>query len=282
MVSEVKKLTIVVASKNSGKYAADLIESLKRQSFQDFELLIIDSDSTDNTYELVNKYNKAKIINYKSGSEEAFNFGISLVKSKYIMLGTMTDYYPFNDWLDIGIKKLESNSELSMVWANAIGVDENGKFTSIWKPEYFIRKPMIRENFISHWLLNSYVPELNYIVKTDVYRDCISTFTTPYLTLLYRFMFNFTAKGYLCEYVNYIGHAGRIHKNQLSEIQPDYHRKDEIRIKFLKIKFFIHFIFERNFFYKRSDGTHYIKASLKNKIIILIKLIKNIINIKYL
>jgi glycosyltransferase involved in cell wall biosynthesis len=282
MVSEVKKLTIVVASKNSGKYATDLIESLKRQSFQDFELLIIDSNSTDNTYELVNKYNKAKIINYKSGSEEAFNFGISLVKSKYIMLGTMTDFYPFNDWLDIGIKKLESNLELSMVWANAIGVDENGKFTSIWKPEYFIRKPMIREDFISHWLLNSYVPELNYIVKTEVYRNCISTITVPYLTLLYRFMFNFTAKGYLCEYINYIGHAGRTHNNQLSETQPDYHSKDETRIKFLKIKFFIGFMLNWSFFYIKPDGTNYIKANLKNKIKILIKLLKNLINIKYL
>ena len=50
------KISIVTATFNSGATVRDTMESVLRQTYADFEHLIIDGGSTDNTLEIVREY----------------------------------------------------------------------------------------------------------------------------------------------------------------------------------------------------------------------------------
>ena len=50
------KITVYIASHNYGNFLADAIESVLRQTVDNWELLLIDDNSTDNTQEVINLY----------------------------------------------------------------------------------------------------------------------------------------------------------------------------------------------------------------------------------
>ena len=57
-----EKITIVAPSLNQEKFIPNLLTSLKRQTFQDFKVLVIDSYSSDNSVKLFKEYEKIEII----------------------------------------------------------------------------------------------------------------------------------------------------------------------------------------------------------------------------
>ncbi len=51
-----KTVSIVMAVYNSEPYLAEAVESIQSQTFDDFEFIIIDDGSTDNTWEIPEKF----------------------------------------------------------------------------------------------------------------------------------------------------------------------------------------------------------------------------------
>lgn len=93
------KLTIFTATYNRGHLIHRLYESLKRQSNFDFEWLVIDDGSSDNTKELFKKWisedNPFPIRYYyqeNQGLIRALNKGVSLAKGKYFSKIDSDDY----------------------------------------------------------------------------------------------------------------------------------------------------------------------------------------------
>ncbi len=54
-------VTVYVTNHNYGSYIEESLQSIKNQEFQDFELIIIDDGSTDDSLEKIEKYNKMEI-----------------------------------------------------------------------------------------------------------------------------------------------------------------------------------------------------------------------------
>lgn len=50
------KVSVIMASYNGEKYISDAIQSLLDQTFQDWELVVCDDCSTDNTYQILKGY----------------------------------------------------------------------------------------------------------------------------------------------------------------------------------------------------------------------------------
>lgn len=91
-------ISVFTATYNRGYTLTKLFESLCNQSMKDFEWIIVDDGSTDNTEEIVSQWinsNPIRIIYYKQkngGKHRAFNKGISLAKGNLFFNVDSDDY----------------------------------------------------------------------------------------------------------------------------------------------------------------------------------------------
>jgi len=92
------KISIITATFNSAKTIQRLIDSLRSQSFKNFEWIVVDGESKDNTLEILNKITDLNLhICSKSdfGVFDAINRGIRLSKcDHYIVIGS-------DDWFEV-------------------------------------------------------------------------------------------------------------------------------------------------------------------------------------
>ena len=89
------KFSIITVTKNSGKYLEKNILSLIKQKYQNYEHIIIDAKSKDNTKKILNKYkSKLKILSENdNGIYYAMNKGIKLASGDVIGVLNSDDYY---------------------------------------------------------------------------------------------------------------------------------------------------------------------------------------------
>ena len=108
-------VTVLMPVYNGEKYLAEAIESVLNQTFADFELLIIDDCSSDNSVEIIQSYNDNRlklIINEENiGQSKTLNKGIEFAKGKYIARLDQDDL-SYKERLQIQIEKI-SDSEIS-------------------------------------------------------------------------------------------------------------------------------------------------------------------------
>lgn len=80
-------VSVVISTWNRGDLIAESISSVLAQTFQDFELIIVDDGSTDNTRDVVNSFHDERIhyaYQENGGISKARNLGTQLARGKYI------------------------------------------------------------------------------------------------------------------------------------------------------------------------------------------------------
>lgn len=122
------KLTIYITNYNYGRYIRQAIESVLHQDFQDFELLIIDDGSTDNSKEIIEDYaNQPQIeviYQQNKGLNITNNIALRLAKGKYIMRLDADDYLQ-EKALQKMVSLLEADDDLGMVFPDYYLVDQH-------------------------------------------------------------------------------------------------------------------------------------------------------------
>lgn len=91
-----KRFSIIIPAYNVEKYIERCIESVKNQTFNSYEIIIIDSVSNDNTVEILKKYvsDNTKIFQQKNnlGPGGARNVGLNKATGEYILFLDADDY----------------------------------------------------------------------------------------------------------------------------------------------------------------------------------------------
>lgn len=131
-----KKVSIILPSYNHVFFLKDRLDSIINQTFNDWELIIIDDKSTDGSSEVlkefVNKYSSKIahfIINIKnSGSGyKSWKKGIELAQSKYIWIAETDDYSGLT-FLEEQIKILDQNNSIALTFCGSNYVDSKNNF----------------------------------------------------------------------------------------------------------------------------------------------------------
>ena len=82
------KISVVMAVFNGAKFINESVDSILCQTFEDFEFIIIDDGSTDETVALVRKYQDERIIIYQNeqnvGLTKSLNLGLRLARGRFI------------------------------------------------------------------------------------------------------------------------------------------------------------------------------------------------------
>jgi glycosyltransferase involved in cell wall biosynthesis len=116
-------ISVVIPAYNAGKYIAQAINSVQGQTYTNWELIIINDGSTDNTAETVEKFlSDKRITNYyqrNSGVSVARNNGIEKSSGKYIAFLDADDVWlPRN--LETKISFLESEGDYGWVFSDML------------------------------------------------------------------------------------------------------------------------------------------------------------------
>lgn len=123
-------VSIIMPSYNTGKYIADSIRSVVNQTYTNWELIIVDDCSTDNTDLIVKQYLEDERIKYlknekNSGAAVSRNYALKEAKGKWIAFLDSDDlWHP--EKLERQIAFMEEN-DYKFTYANYIEIDENSK-----------------------------------------------------------------------------------------------------------------------------------------------------------
>ena len=107
-------ISIIIPAFNAEKYIEKCILSILNNTYQNFEIIIVDDGSTDKTKEIIHSFNdnRIKIINQKrKGPGSARNKGLSISKGEYIYFMDSDDTINSNT-LDLLINNIEDNDIL--------------------------------------------------------------------------------------------------------------------------------------------------------------------------
>lgn len=120
------KISIIIPVYNGEKYIKKCLDSIKSQTFQDYEVLIINDGSKDNTKKIIETYledDRFKLYNRTNhGIGSSRNFGIEKSKGNYICFIDSDDYVHLN-YLEKLYTKINSD-KLDMVVCNYIELNE--------------------------------------------------------------------------------------------------------------------------------------------------------------
>ena len=122
------RVSIVVPAYNCGAFIAETIDSALDQTYKDFEIIVVDDGSTDNTSEVLQGYgDKIKYVYQEnSGITVTRNRGVSLSLGEYIAFLDHDDlFYPAK--LEKQVALLEHNPKLGMVYCDADIIDSEGR-----------------------------------------------------------------------------------------------------------------------------------------------------------
>ncbi len=147
---QIPLVTVIIPAYNAAKYIADSIKSVLAQDDRNFELIIINDGSTDNTEDIIMSF-KDDRIRYMSqvnrGLAATHNIGIMKSKGEFIIKLDCDDMMT-PDFISKHIKQFTEHPEADLVYCDDYLIDENAKpIRIIERPEYSERNILIRDLF---------------------------------------------------------------------------------------------------------------------------------------
>lgn len=127
------EISIIIPTYNSSKYLEKSIDSVLKQTFKNYEVFIIDDNSSDDTREILKKYENFKNINLifnnkKIGAGLSRNKGIKKAKGRFITFLDSDDWWD-KEFLEKTIHFIRSNN-YDLVYSNFFWTNEKGKILS--------------------------------------------------------------------------------------------------------------------------------------------------------
>lgn len=163
------KYSFIVPVYNTSKYLKKCLDSLTGQTFKDFEIIIVNDGSTDNSKSIISKYeekyNNIKVINQKNqGLSMARNNGVKEVKGRYLIFIDSDDYVETNLLKEVD-KEIGDSEVLRF---QIITEDEDGGNVEVYNEEPFNEmKGYDAFKYVSEY--HFVEPAWCYVYKTDYY-----------------------------------------------------------------------------------------------------------------
>lgn len=130
-------ITVLMPLYNCSKYVEASVRSILQQSFREFEFLIIDDGSTDNSAELVSTFNDSRIILHKkhhTGLADTLNTGLKMAHGKWIARIDADDI-AVKDRLRFQTGFINKNQDVDVIAGSSVYFSGNGKV------EFTVRPP---------------------------------------------------------------------------------------------------------------------------------------------
>ena len=119
-------MSVVVPCYNQAHFLGEAIESVLAQSYPNFEIIVVDDGSTDNTSEVAESYPKVRLVRQENrGLSGARNAGMARSEGEYVVFLDADDRL-LPEALETGVKHLEARPECAFVHGHYRSVTIDG------------------------------------------------------------------------------------------------------------------------------------------------------------
>lgn len=134
------KISVVIPAYNEANFIETTLKSLLAQTYKDFELIVVDNNSTDETAEIARKFGARVITEKQKGVAWARQAGFMAARSK-IIASTDSDSVVPENWVEKMVEAFEDDPEivafggLGYLYSGPVGARAAGRylFPAFWK-----------------------------------------------------------------------------------------------------------------------------------------------------
>jgi len=134
------KVSVIVPNYNHARFLKQRLDSVFNQTFQDFEVILLDDCSTDNSVEILSEYAKNPNVSHLVVNSEnsgnvfkQWNKGVALAKGEYIWIAESDDYCE-KEFLETLVPIVESNLQIGLIYSQSQKINQDNELLSIWHP----------------------------------------------------------------------------------------------------------------------------------------------------
>jgi len=167
------KISVVSFCLNSGKYLRETIGSVLQQTYKNFELIIKDGGSTDETIEILKEYPQIRWVSEKESGDnpahDALWQAFHMSQGEYVIFLAISDGISDSNWFQRAVDVLDSDPEVSWVWGLKQTKSEDGIMGKITYPEYLHHAPPSKMEWLPFWLVFEHAEETNAIFRRSLF-----------------------------------------------------------------------------------------------------------------
>lgn len=147
-------ISVIVPAYNAEKTILETIQSLQKQTFSDFEIIVINDGSTDGTVELLKTIDdlRLKVFSYENGGlPVARNRGIDRATGEFITFIDADDLWT-PDKLELQLAALQKHPEAGVAYSWTAFINEKSEYLYAWEPLHYdgdVYPQLLIRNFIS-------------------------------------------------------------------------------------------------------------------------------------
>lgn len=226
-------VSIVLINKNHGHFLQATVDSYVNQAFKNLQIICIDGMSTDNSLDILAKYEKIITISKpdRSGSEGLVR-GIRQVSGKYFMIATSNDVLADPGFINSSVAIMEDDQSISCVFGKVLAMSKDGVIGEEVHP------------YISGYFGNHIVNFKKWLLRSESFHECAVVFRTSVVLeclpnletfadsievlnedLTFRLRYEFFRKGYKALFINLAGIAVRDHPDRGSLNNNEHFRR---------------------------------------------------------
>ena len=212
------KISIITPSYNQGDFIEAAIKSVLKQNYSDFEHIIVDAESTDNTAEILKKYHHLKVISEPDeGQSDALNKGFKICTGDVV--GWLNTDETYEDGIFQHIKANFDLKKFDVLYGDYISVDND--------IETLVSSIPFSPNMLC-W--RQYMTTLTLFLSRKIFED------RNYINISYEasmdkeFLIRLEQKGYKFKYLNEIFGRFVWHINNKSTLIRDVQKKESRNI----------------------------------------------------
>ena len=143
-------VSVIMPAYNGEKYIGEAIESILNQTYDNFELIIVEDKSTDKTLEVIKRYHDSRIYLFLNsenrGISYSTNLGISKSRGKYIAL-LDDDDKATEHRLEWQAAFMEEHEEVDILGGRSAIINKDGDFIQ------YVEEPLRNPKYIKAYLL---------------------------------------------------------------------------------------------------------------------------------
>ncbi|HEY4783540.1 MAG TPA: glycosyltransferase [Chthoniobacterales bacterium] len=136
------KVSILVPNYNYARFLDQRLESIERQTYKDFEMILLDDASADDSAQILKRFARehhCQLVCNEHNSGNAFkqwNKGLNLATGQYVWIAEADDYAD-ERFLEILVGRLEQNPECGLAYCNSSAVDDSGHIIDLVRPTMY-------------------------------------------------------------------------------------------------------------------------------------------------